>query len=181
MKKFFAFTTFFTVSFIANVFAQTDAEMKSWQNYMTPGEVHKMMAQADGEWTEEIIMWMDPAKPATKTTATTKNEMIMGGRYQLSKTTGTMMGMPFEGMSIMGYDNLKKILTSVWIDNMGTGTITMEGAWDDKTNSITLKGKGVDPMTGKDSWMKQVIKFVGNDSQEMAMFENKDGKERQWK
>ncbi|MBK9333372.1 MAG: DUF1579 family protein [Ignavibacteria bacterium] len=29
----------------------------------------------------------------------------MGGRYQQGKHTGDMMGMPFEGMSLLGYDN----------------------------------------------------------------------------
>lgn len=36
--------------------------------------------------------------------------MIFGGRYQLSNYKGNFMGMPFEGMSIMGYDNAKKNL-----------------------------------------------------------------------
>ena len=63
--------------------------------------------------------------------------------------SGNMTGMPFEGMSLMGYDNAKKIFTNTWVDNFGTGTITMEGTWDDKTKSITLKGKGIDPMSGK--------------------------------
>lgn len=161
-----------------NIYAQSEADMKAWQTYMTPGEVHKMMATADGEWNEDITMWMDPAAPPMKTTATSKSEMIMGGRYQLSKTTGDMMGMPFEGMSIIGYDNAKKTFTNVWIDNFGTGTLTMEGSWEDQTKSITFKGKMVDPMTGKDSWVRQVMKFTGQDTQEVEMFETKDGKER---
>ena len=32
------------------------------------------------------------------------------------------MGMPFNGLSLEGYDNAKKEFTSIWIDNMGTGT-----------------------------------------------------------
>ncbi|MCW3094155.1 MAG: hypothetical protein JWP81_5224 [Ferruginibacter sp.] len=158
--------------------AQTETEMKAWQDYMTPGEVHKMMAQANGEWNEEITMWMDPSQPPTKSTATSKNEMIMGGRYQVAKTTGMMMGMPFEGMSIMGYDNAKKVFTSTWIDNFGTGTITMEGTWDEPTKSITLTGKALDPMTGKEGTMKQVIKFIDNDTQQFEMYENKNGTEK---
>jgi len=47
---------------------------------MTPGDMHKMLAAAEGIWEEDITMWMDPAAPATKSTATSKIEMIMGGR-----------------------------------------------------------------------------------------------------
>ncbi len=162
---------------IGSLTAQTEAEMKAWQNYMTPGEVHKMMAQSVGEWNDDITMWMDPAAPPTKTTSTSKTEMIMGGRYQLSKTSGNMMGMPFEGMNLMGYDNAKKVFTSTWVDNFGTGTMTMEGTWDDMAKSITLKGKGIDPMTGKELSVRQVMKFIDNDRQEMEMYDNKAGKE----
>jgi Protein of unknown function (DUF1579) len=177
MKKLITLLSFFTAICGSRLSAQTDADMKAWQDYMTPGEVHKMMSQSNGEWNEEITMWMDPKTPPTKATATSKSEMIMGGRYQLSKTTGNMMGMPFEGMSLVGYDNAKKIFTYTWIDNFGTGTATMEGTWNDQTKSITLKGKMVDPMTGKEVWARQVMKFIDNDTQEIEMYDNKNGTE----
>ena len=177
MKKIRILPALFLTLFITTAHAQNEAEMKVWKNYMTPGEVHKMMASGDGEWNEEITMWMDPAAPPTKTMATAKTEMIMGGRYQVSKVTGNMTGMPFEGMSLMGYDNAKKIFTNTWVDNFGTGTITMEGTWDDKTKSITFKGKGIDPMSGKELMMKQVVKYIDNDTQSMEMFDNKTGKD----
>ncbi len=177
MKKIITLISFLTALSFSQLYAQTEAEMKAWQNYMTPGEVHKMIAQYDGEWNEEITMWMDPSAPPTKTTATSKNEMILGGRYQLSKITGNMMGMPFEGMSLIGYDNAKKTITSSWIDNFGTGIMTLEGTWDEPTKTITLKGKTVDPMTGKDVWVRQVMKFIDNDTQVMEMYDNKNGTE----
>jgi hypothetical protein len=36
--------------------AQTDqdAMMKAWTAYMTPGDVHKMLAKTDGEWTTDF-------------------------------------------------------------------------------------------------------------------------------
>lgn len=101
----------------------------------------------------------------------------MGGRYLVSKTTGNMMGMPFEGMSIMGFDNAKKVYTSTWIDNLGTGVISMEGTWDEATKSVNFKGKGIDPMNGKEVMMRQVIKVIDNDTQEFHMYDNKNGKE----
>ena len=177
MKKHITLLVVFTMLISFSLIAQTASEMKAWTDYMTPGEVHKMIAQTDGLWNEEITMWMDPAAKPEKYTATAKAEMVMGGRYQLSKITGTMMGMPFEGMSILGYDNATKLFTSTWVDNFGTGTLTMVGTWDAPTQSITLKGKMVDPMKGKEIWSKQVIKFIDNDTQEMEMYDNKNGTE----
>ena len=94
--------TFLITILCKTTFAQDEAAMKAWQEYMTPGDIHKMLASSDGAWTEDITMWMAPGQPATKSTATAENKMIMGGRYQQSKHTGTFNGMPFEGMSLLG-------------------------------------------------------------------------------
>lgn len=177
MKRLTFMTSLILVTFVSSLSAQTEAEQKAWQAYMTPGEAHKFLVASAGDWTEQITMWMDPAAPPTKTTTTSKSEMIMGGRYLVSKTTGNMMGMPFEGMSIMGFDNAKKVYTSTWIDNLGTGVISMEGTWDEATKSVNFKGKGIDPMNGKEVMMRQVIKVIDNDTQEFHMYDNKNGKE----
>lgn len=157
-------------------FAQTEAEMKAWQDYMTPGDVHKMLASSDGTWNEDITMWMDPAKP-TKSTATAENKMILGGRYQQSTHTGTFNGMPFEGFSLIGYDNAKKIFVSSWADNMGTGIMNMEGKWDPATKTINFTGTTVEPATGKDMNVRETFSIIDNNTQKMEMFMTNDGKE----
>jgi hypothetical protein len=59
-----------------------------------------------------------------------------------------MMGQPFEGCSTTGFDTMRKIYVSTWIDNMGTNITTAEGkAIDDKT--VEMKGQMVDPVSGK--------------------------------
>ena len=165
--------------FSTEVLAQTDqdAAMKAWQAYMTPGDIHKMIAKDDGEWNEEITLWMVPGSPPTKSTATAVNKMIMGGRYQESKHVGNFMGMPFEGYSLLGYDNAKKIFQSLWVDNMGTGIMIMEGKWDDKTKTIHFTGSTTDPQTGKDLAIREVFTFIDNNKQKMEMFTTMDGKE----
>ena len=45
--------------------------------------------------------------------------------------------MPFEGMGIVGYDNLLKKFVSVWIDNMGTGLMPGTGTYDAATKTYT--------------------------------------------
>lgn len=157
--------------------AQDEASMKAWKDYMTPGDVHKMLASSDGAWTEDITMWMAPGQPATKSTATAENKMIMGGRYQQSKHTGTFNGMPFEGLNLLGYDNAKKTFMSTWIDNMGTGIMNLEGKWDPATKSINFTGVTVDPSTGKDMNVKETYSIVDNNTQKMEMYMVTDGKE----
>ncbi len=151
---------------------------KAWNDFMTPGEMHKMMASSNGEWNEEITFWMDPSAPPTKNTAVCTNTMILGGRYQQSVHKGEFGGMPFEGVSTWGYNNSRKLFESSWIDNMGTGVMYMEGGWDEKTKSCTMKGKSTDPVTGRQYMAREVMRFIDDNTQIMEMYESKDGKER---
>jgi hypothetical protein len=158
-------------------YAQTQAEMKAWTDYMTPGEVHKTMAKWDGSWKGDVTMWMQPGAPPMKSTSTAVNKMIMGGRYQESRHTGTMMDMPFEGISTLAWDNARKVFVSTWIDNMGTGVMYMEGTWSAANKSIALKGKTTDPMTGKEMDIRETFTIVDDNTQKMEMFCKQDGKE----
>ena len=166
---------FFINSFQAS--AQTQDQMKAWTDYMTPGDVHKMIAKWDGKWKEDVTMWMQPGAPPTKSTATCVNKMVLGGRYQQSQHTGTMMGKPFEGMGTLAYDNARKMLISTWVDNMGTGIMYMEGTWDPASKSATFKGKSPDPTTGKEMDIKQVFTAVDDNTQKLEMFMTQEGQE----
>jgi hypothetical protein len=88
-----------------------------------------------------------------------------------------MMGMPFNGLSLEGYDNAKKEFTSIWIDNMGTGTSISTGKYDKKSKSITYFGNVYDPMQGKDVKIKQVIKIIDKDHYTIEMYNEVEGKE----
>src|ERR1041384_6297943 len=126
--------------------AMTQEQMKAWMEYSTPGPMQQLLAKYNGEWTEEVTMWMDPAAAPTKSIASCSTQMIMGDRYQESKSRGDFNGMPFEGTSIVGYDNGKKVFVSTWIDNMGTGIMYMEGKYDEKTKTVNFTGNMYDPM-----------------------------------
>ena len=176
----------FTLMLLSGMFlsaqAQTaqepTAEEKAWMAYMTPGPMHKMLADADGEWTEEMTMWMAPGAEPMKNTATCVNKMILGGRYQESRHSGNFMGMPFEGVSTVAYDNAMKKYLSTWIDNMGTGLMYMEGVYDEATKAVHFKGKMVDPVSGQALDCREIFSFIDNDTQKMEMFQTEQGKER---
>jgi hypothetical protein len=109
--------------------------MQKMMEYGTPGAMHQMLASWNGTWRGETTMWDYEGAAPQKSTGTAVNTMIMNGKYQSSKHSGNMMGMPFEGMSVTGYDNATKKFTSTWIDNWSTGIMTMTGSWDDASKT----------------------------------------------
>jgi hypothetical protein len=150
--------------------AQDADAMKKWMDYMTPGEMHKMLASMSGKWSEEVTVWMDPSQPPMKTTSTMENKMILGGRYQQSNISGSFNGMPYEAESVIGYDNMKKMFAGSLMDNMGTGIMNMEGPYDAATKTIDLTGSETDPMTGKGMKMRQTIKIIDDNNEMIAMY-----------
>lgn len=152
--------------------------MKNWQEYMTPGDMHKMLAKSDGQWNGDVTMWMYPGAPEQKSKSTAVNKMIMNGLYQESSHTGDMMGMPFNGKSIVGYDNHLKEFISTWVDNMGSGIMVLRGPWDEATKTITLKGKMIDAGTKMETSIRETFKIIDDNNEEMEMFTiTPDGKE----
>lgn len=171
-------TTFSTILFLTNLFAQDQAEMmKAMEDFAKPGKMHKWLASFNGTWEGKVLGFMDPAKPDTSNVVQTYT-MALNGLYQEGQLTGTMMGMPFEGKSVSGFDNAKKIFVSTWIDNLGSGIIFMTGNYDEATKTLHLKGVQSNPVTGKDSGIREVMKIVDDNTYILEMYgDGFDGKE----
>jgi len=140
------------------------------QEYGTVGEPQKLLAKANGNWNAQVIFWMTANGKGDTSMSTLTNRMIMGDRYQVTNFKGVMMGYPFEGTSTTGFDNAKKMYTSSWIDNMSTGIMYMEGPYDAATKTITFTGEGVSPVDGRTCNVKQVYRFVDDNTHVMEMY-----------
>lgn len=153
---------------------------QAWQNFMTPGEMHQWMAKYSGTWEGDVNTYMDPANP-TKDKATVHQKMDLNGLYQISDYSGNMMGMPFKGHGILAYDNAKKEFVNTWIDNLGSGIMLMHGTLDTTTNTLSLKGTQTDPVTGKDSPVREEIRYTDDNTQIFTLYGmGQDGKEEKF-
>lgn len=152
------------------------AMMKAWMDYSTPGDMQKWLAAQDGKWKGEMTSY-ENGKEGPKEELTQENKMVMGGRYQESTVKGKMMGMDFEGRSLMGYDNAKKKFVCTWVDNMGTGIMMTEGTYNQADKALEMKGLMTDPTSGKDTPVRQVYHMTDDKTQVMEMYCEMNGKE----
>ena len=125
------------------------AMMELWKQLGTPGEPHKLFATLSGSWTTTTKEWMEPGKPPTESTGTAEMKMLLDGRFLYQEYNAQMMGQPFSGIGIDGYDNMTKKYVTAWIDTMGTGIFFMEGTASADGKTITLKGSHPEPGGGK--------------------------------
>ena len=146
----------------------TAAEMEAWMKYMTPGPEHQQMASMTGEWNAAVKMWMAPGAPVNESTGTAKFRMILGGRFQVQEFAGNMMGMPFEGMGIGGFDNARREHFGTWTDSMGTGIMLARGKADEK-GVVTCTGEMTDH-EGKAYAIREVITHKDADTMVFEMY-----------
>jgi len=151
--------------------------MEVYKQLGTPGEPHKQFASLAGNWTTTTKEWMEPGKPAMESTGVVEMTMLLDGRFLQQELTGNMMGQPYTGIGISGYDNLRKRYVSTWIDSMSTGIFTMEGTASADGKTITLTGHhaeaGGGQMTHRAIW-----KLVDSNTQTFDMYgTHKGGKE----
>jgi len=150
------------------------AMMEMYQKLATPGEPHKLFASLAGSWTTTTKEWMEPGKPPTESTGTADMKMLLDGRFLYQEFNSQMMGQPFSGIGIDGYDNLRKRYVTTWMDTMGTGFFTMEGTASADGKTITLKGQHAEPGGGQMTH-RAVWKIVDSNTQTFDMYGTHQG------
>jgi len=148
---------------------EPQAMMELWKQAATPGEPHKLFASLVGSWTTSTKEWMEPGKPPTESTGTAEMKMLLDGRFLYQEYNSQMMGQPFSGIGIDGYDNMTKKYVTAWIDTMGTGIFIMEGTASVDSKTITLKGSHPEPGGGKMSH-RAVWKIIDQNNQTFDMY-----------
>jgi hypothetical protein len=131
--------------------------MEAMQKAGTPGPEHEKLRALTGAYDVSVKFWSDPAAPPEEVSGKSDMKMMFGDRYHVQEFTANMMGQPFNGWGMMGYDNAAKKWFSLWIDSTSTALYRGEGTVDKSGNVITFVTEATDPMTGKVKKGKDVM------------------------
>jgi len=153
------------------------AMMDVYMKLGTPGGPHKLLAGMAGSWTTKIKSWCEPKKPPMESIGTCEQKMVLGGRFLHQEFTGEMMGSPFTGIGVNGYDNHTKKYVSTWMDSMGTAILFFEGTAGPDGKTITQESRYDDPVKGPMKW-RSVTRIVDDNTHVFEMYAtDKSGKE----
>ena len=189
MKKWIALAAvslcFAAVAFAADAPPAPTAQQKEMMDKMakaaTPGPQHEMLKKMAGEWNATVKYQFDPSQPWKEEHSTSTITNLMDGRYSQEVTSGSMMGQPFNGMGVTGYDNVLGKYVSTWIDNMGTGIMTSVGTADASGKVISWVGSMSDPVTGKTTKERMVTTFTDDDHHTFDMYSTPPGMKKEMK
>jgi hypothetical protein len=147
--------------------------MAAWASYAEVGPPHEALGERAGQWSATVKFWYTPDAPPEVSEATSTGEPIMGGRYLLERFASTMPdGSPFEGMGLVGYDNLRDQFVAMWIDSMSSGILTAEStAYSDDFSRIEYRGEAPDPVAGSYKVQRSVEYWPDDDTRVMEAWE----------
>jgi Protein of unknown function (DUF1579) len=134
----------------------------------TPGEPHKLLGKLEGSWTTKTIGW-EGGKQVMESTGTCEQKLILDGHYLQQTYTGDMMGAPFTGINILGYNNHTKKYESIWIDSFSTATYFFVGKGSADGRTITQECSYDDPVKGPAVW-RSVTRTKDDNTLEFEMF-----------
>ncbi|MCB9858183.1 MAG: DUF1579 domain-containing protein [Phycisphaerales bacterium] len=157
---------------------QMDPAMAKMIEMGTPGKEHALLDAMIGDWNAESTVDMGQGQTMTSK-ATSSNHWILDNRYIQQDYAGDMMGTPFTGMSLIGYDKYKKQFFASWIDSMSTMFYISYGEYDAATKTFTFEGTGPDcqdPSGTKMCSMQNKVQIVSKDKHIFTMSSMKDGK-----
>ena len=156
----------------------TPEQMEQWAKMSSPSENHKVLEAFTGKWDYTMKMWMKADSQPQESKGTSDNHWMYEGRFLVQDTKGEAMGKPFEGMGIIGYDNMREEYNFGWIDNMSTSMMVATGQYDPATKTLTESGTFACPMTGeKNRAMRSVWKIIDADHHSYEMYSTSEGQE----
>lgn len=154
------------------------AEMEAYMKAGTPGAPHKSLAATTGTYALQIKSWQEPGGPPLEETGTATRSMALDGRVLVEEMKSQMMGMPFTGRSMTGYDNVTGKYWSTWNDSMSTGLMVSEGTCDASGKSCEFTGTMHDPVKMAPVKTRMTVKWTSPTTEVFEMYgPGRDGKE----
>ena len=144
--------------------------MKAWQEASTPGAEHTMLKGLIGDWKVATKSWQSEGSAPEETVGSSTFKSILGGRFIQQDFKGKMMGQPYEGTGMMGYNNVTKKFESTWHDSLSTASMHLEGTFDPSTKIISEAGEFQCPVKKINQKMRSEFKFIDKNNVTFAMY-----------
>jgi len=144
------------------------AMMEVYKKVGTPGEPHKLLAKLEGSWNTRTRGWFE-GKQTMESSGTCEQKLVLDGHYLQQDYTGSMDGMPFSGINLLGYNNHTQKFESIWIDSMSTAIYFFVGKGSADGRTITQECSYIDPVRGPAVW-RSVTRIKDDNTLEFEMF-----------
>jgi hypothetical protein len=130
----------------------------------------QVFARMLGRWNTAMKIWNSatPNAPPVESTGVSESKTVLRGRFVLEEAQESLLGMPMQRMSVLGYDSVARQYTQVFYSSMDSTTHIALGTFDDATQTLTLRGTFKEP--GGPVPFKNVIRLDNDDEHHFASY-----------
>lgn len=141
----------------------------SWVALGKPGPSHRLLNMFAGTWNTRTTMYgtdVDPQTGIANPTSTSvhkgraKTTWALGNRFIREEFEGEMLGVPFQGFGLMGYDNGARKFTNMWVDSLATSMMSSQGKYFAEENRFEFLGRVYDPLLGGERNVRTTIDII---------------------
>ena len=137
-------------------------------NRLTP--MHHNLQQWSGHWKDEMKVWSGENPEPNIYLLEKEGRVACEGKLLMRNISGRISTGPYEAYETINYDNLKRKFVKTWFDNLGTNILVLEGALDEKTNTLVFEGTTIDPLTMQTIKVRQVLHIQDPENQLLEVF-----------
>jgi hypothetical protein len=124
---------------------------------LQPGPQHELLKALAGQFDGDYEVFTAPEAAAQRSKGRITNELVYGGRFLRGRFDGVMLGKPFTGENLIGYDNFKKHYVGTWVNDGGTSIVFAEGDADAAGKVITMEYEQQDGPAGTEPVRTRLI------------------------
>ena len=133
------------------------SQMNRWLKASRPGEAHQRLDELEGRYDIRIRAWLtSPDQPPLQAEGKAEYRWLLGDRWLQQTLQSRLMGLPYEGLGMLGYDRIDGHYASYWQDSLSTATRSSFGQIDESSNRLVMRGTADDPATGA---MDQPVRY----------------------
>lgn len=126
---------------------------------------HRMFKELEGEWTGTAKTWFEPGILADESVVSGKFTSVLGGRFLLHEYKSSIEGKPIEGITFYGFDCIKGVFQSAWIDSFHMGTAIMFSEGKPGADNFNAMGYYDTNEEGTAKWgWRSEIKVIDNNN-----------------
>ncbi len=114
--------------------------------------IHKQLKELEGEWEGTAKTWFEPDVIGDESPVTGKIRLILGGRFIIHEYTGSMSDKTLEGITIYGFDCMRGVYQSAWIDSFHMGTAIMNSESKLGSDNLNVIGYYDTNEEGTEKW-----------------------------
>ena len=136
---------------------------------------HARLAAFAGDWDVTATMGAADGTPQGTGSMKSRESIVCGGRWLLTRVDGTFAEMPFHAIGLMGFDPVSKRYVNHWADSFGAYLAKSQGTANDDGTKFEMSGPSLG-MDGSETTMDESLTFEGADARTSRMLtKNKDG------